>query len=85
MSSLRSTVSATACVHPRRSCSTTSSMGAVSIFRALSTSAVEEPTAVIVEGLYDEMLNAIGNRFHAMGLPSFAFAELLGFRGGIQM
>jgi len=61
------------------------SMGAVSIFRAVSTAAVGEPAAVIVEGLYDEMLNAIRNRFDAMGVPSFPFAELLGFWGGVQM
>jgi uncharacterized protein len=60
------------------------SMGAVAIVRAVSTSPVN-PSAVIVEGLYDEMFNAIRNRFRTMGLPPFPLAELLGFWGGVQM
>ncbi len=60
------------------------SMGAVSIVRAVSTSPVNA-SAVIVEGLYDEMFNAIRNRFRAMGLPPSPLAELLGFWGGVQM
>ena len=60
------------------------SMGGVSIFRALSIRRVD-PEAVVVEAIYDETLNAIGNRFHAMGLPSFPGAELLCLWGGAQM
>jgi alpha-beta hydrolase superfamily lysophospholipase len=60
------------------------SMGAVSIVRAVATGPAVA-SAVIVEGLYDEMLNAIRNRFRAMGLPPFPLAELLGFWGGVQM
>jgi alpha-beta hydrolase superfamily lysophospholipase len=60
------------------------SMGAVSIVRAVSTDSAVA-SAVIVEGLYDEMFNAIRNRFRAMGLPPFPLAELLGFWGGVQM
>jgi alpha-beta hydrolase superfamily lysophospholipase len=60
------------------------SMGAVAIFRALATGRVDA-SAVIAEGLYDETLNAIRNRFGSMGLPAFPFAELLGFWGGVQL
>src|SRR5262249_19557702 len=60
------------------------SMGGVSIFRALSTSPIDA-RGVIVEGIYDETVNAVKNRFKAMGLPPFPGAELLCFWGGAQM
>jgi alpha-beta hydrolase superfamily lysophospholipase len=60
------------------------SMGAVAIVRAVAVAPVN-PSAVIVEGLYDRIINAIRNRFGSMGLPSFPSAELLGFWGGVQM
>ncbi len=59
------------------------SMGAVSIFRALAVNRVPA-AAVIVEGIYDETLHTIRNRFAAMGVPSFPAAELLTLWGGVQ-
>src|SRR6185437_7730045 len=40
------------------------------------------PDAIILECPFDRMLNAIRNRFRAMGIPSFPGAELLLFWGG---
>jgi alpha-beta hydrolase superfamily lysophospholipase len=59
------------------------SMGAVAVLRAV---AVEEvrPAAVVVECPYDRLLTTVANRFSAMGLPSFPFAQLLVFWGGVQ-
>jgi uncharacterized protein len=59
-------------------------MGAVAVVRAVAVAPVN-PSAVIVEGLYDRILSAIRNRFGSMGLPSFPSAELLAFWGGVQM
>jgi len=57
------------------------SMGAVAIMRAIKELGVE-PEAVIVEAVYDTMLNTVRNRFKKMRLPSFPSAELLVFWGG---
>jgi pimeloyl-ACP methyl ester carboxylesterase len=59
------------------------SMGAVSIFRAVAVHRVPADI-VIVEGIYDETLHTIRNRFAAMGVPSVPFAELLTLWGGVQ-
>ncbi|HXC50547.1 MAG TPA: alpha/beta hydrolase [Candidatus Limnocylindrales bacterium] len=60
------------------------SMGAVSVLRSLATH--ELPVSgVVIESVYDTMLNAVRNRFHSMGLPAFPFSEALGFWGGVQM
>jgi len=37
-----------------------------------------------VEAVFDKMLNTVGHRFGAMGLPAFPGAQLLVFWGGIQ-
>jgi len=59
------------------------SMGAVAILRAVHEYGIE-PDAVILEAVFDTMLNTIRNRFGAMGVPSFPCAELLVFWGGRQ-
>jgi len=57
------------------------SMGAVAILRAVSQYGVA-PDAIIVEAVFDTMLNTVKNRFKAMGVPSFPSAHLLLFWGG---
>lgn len=57
------------------------SMGGVAILRAIPLHRLA-PDAVIVEAVFDSMLNTVRNRFHAMGVPSFPSAELLVFWGG---
>ena len=59
------------------------SMGAAAVLRAVSSHRLE-PRAVIVECPFDRLLSTAKNRFAAMGLPSFPFAELLVFWGGVQ-
>ena len=59
------------------------SMGAVAILRAVHEHAVA-PDAVILEAVFDTMLNTVRNRFAALGVPSFPSAELLVFWGGWQ-
>ena len=58
------------------------SMGAVSILRSIRQGGLE-PDGIIVEAVFDTMLNTVGNRFHARGVPSFPGAELLVFWGGV--
>jgi uncharacterized protein len=59
------------------------SMGAVAILRAVSNCGVR-PDAIIVEAVFDKMVNTVRHRFEAMGVPSFPGAELLVFWGGHQ-
>ena len=59
------------------------SMGAAAILRAVKDDGVVAD-AVILEAVFDTMLNTVRNRFHAMGVPSFPCAELLVFWGGKQ-
>jgi dipeptidyl aminopeptidase/acylaminoacyl peptidase len=59
------------------------SMGAVAILRAVHEHSVA-PDAVILEAVFDTMLNTVRNRFAALGVPSFPSAELLVFWGGWQ-
>lgn len=59
------------------------SMGAVSILRAVREHGIE-PDAVILEAVFDTMLNTVRNRFEAMGVPSFPAAQALVFWGGVQ-
>ena len=59
------------------------SMGAAAILRAVAKHNIQ-PDAVILEAVFDSMLNAIRNRFHTMKVPSFPSAELLVFWGGRQ-
>lgn len=59
------------------------SMGAASILRAIHENHIL-PNGVILEAVFDSMLNTTRNRFHIMGIPSFPGAELLVFWGGKQ-
>ncbi len=59
------------------------SMGAAAILRAISARGVA-PDAVILEAVFDSLLNTARNRFAAMRVPSFPGAELLVFWGGWQ-
>ena len=59
------------------------SMGAAAILRAVHSCGVR-PDAIIVEAVFDRMLNAVRHRFETMGVPSFLSAELLVFWGGRQ-
>ena len=57
------------------------SMGAVAILRAVHEDGIT-PDAVIVEAVFDTMLNTVRHRFAAMGLPSSErrVARILGWR-----
>ena len=59
------------------------SMGAAAVFRAIASEGVQ-PTALILESPFDSLSGTVGNRFHAMGLPSFPGAHLLVFWGSVQ-
>ncbi len=59
------------------------SMGAAAVLRAVHASGVN-PDAIIVEAVFDKLLNTVRHRFEAMRLPSFPSAELLVFWGGAQ-
>lgn len=59
------------------------SMGSVAILRAISENQVQAK-AVIVECPFDRLLSTVENRFSAMGMPAFPFAQLLVFWGGVQ-
>ena len=59
------------------------SMGAAAVLRAVSSHKLQ-PRAVVVECPFDRLLSTAKNRFAAMGVPSFPFAELLVFWGGVQ-
>ena len=60
------------------------SMGAAAVLRAVGRLGVK-PDAIILEAVFDTMLNTIRHRFEAMHVPSFPCAELLVFWGGRQM
>ena len=59
------------------------SMGAAAILRAVHAHAIQ-PDGVILEAVFDTMLNTVRHRFHAMEVPAFPSAELLVFWGGRQ-
>lgn len=60
-----------------------SSMGAVAVMKAIDEYKIE-PEKVILECPFGTMKQTVNNRFSAMGLPSFPFADLLMFYGGVQ-
>jgi len=60
------------------------SMGAAAVLRAVQACDVR-PDGIIVEGVFDTMVNTVRNRFRAMGVPSFPGAQLLVFWGGCQV
>ena len=59
------------------------SMGGAAVLRAMSEFDVE-PDAIILESVFDRLLHTVRNRFYIMGAPSFPFAELLLFWGGVR-
>jgi dipeptidyl aminopeptidase/acylaminoacyl peptidase len=59
------------------------SMGAAAILRAVHAQAIQ-PDGVILEAVFDTLLNTVRHRFRAMQVPAFPSAELLVFRGGRQ-
>lgn len=58
------------------------SMGAVAILKAIADEKIN-PTALILECPFGSMLKTTQNRFCMYGIPSFPFAHLLVFWGGI--
>jgi fermentation-respiration switch protein FrsA (DUF1100 family) len=58
-------------------------MGAAAVLRAVSAGEAR-PDAIIVEAVFDKMLNTVRHRFEAMGVPAFPGAQLLVFWGGRQ-
>lgn len=59
------------------------SMGGAAMLRAVAANGVK-PDAIIIEATFDSLLNTGRNRFRAMGLPAWPFAELLLFWGSVQ-
>jgi len=59
------------------------SMGAAAILRAVYAHGVQ-PDGVMLEAVFDSLLNTVRHRFRAMQVPAFPGAELLVFWGGRQ-
>jgi len=59
------------------------SMGSAAILRAVASGAMQ-PAGLILESPYDRLLDTVGNRFAAMGLPAFPAAGVLVFWGSVQ-
>jgi alpha-beta hydrolase superfamily lysophospholipase len=60
------------------------SMGSAAVLRAVATENVEQPDGLILETPYDTLLQTVSHRYDAMRLPSFPFAQMLVFWGGVQ-
>ncbi len=59
------------------------SMVAAAILRAVHSHAVQ-PDGVMLEAVFDSLVNTVRHRFRAMQVPTFPSAEFLVFRGGRQ-
>jgi pimeloyl-ACP methyl ester carboxylesterase len=59
------------------------SMGAAAILRAGAHHGIVVD-GIILESVFDTMLNTVSNRFHSMGVPAFPAAQLLVMWGGVQ-
>ncbi len=59
------------------------SMGAAAVLRAVHQHGIE-PAGLILEAVFDTLLNTARNRFDAMRVPSFPSAQLLVFWGARQ-
>ncbi|NJN77348.1 MAG: alpha/beta hydrolase [Saprospiraceae bacterium] len=60
-----------------------SSMGAVSIMKSIADYSIQ-PNKIILECPFGNMRKTVKKRFEAMNIPSFPFADMLMFYGGIQ-
>jgi len=60
-----------------------SSMGGAALLRGVALGGVK-PDGIIIEAVFDSLLNTGKNRFRAMGLPPSPFSELLLFWGSVQ-
>lgn len=60
------------------------SLGAAAILRAEHLHTVN-PAALILECPYDRLSTTVGNRFSALGIPTFPLVNLLTFWGGKQL
>lgn len=59
------------------------SMGGAAILRAVHSHTVKAD-AIIIEAVFDRLLNTIKNRFQVLGIPAFPGAHILVFWGGLQ-
>lgn len=59
------------------------SMGGAAILRAVHAEGVEAD-GLVVESVFDTLLNAVRHRFLSMGVPAFPGAQLMVFWGGVQ-
>lgn len=59
------------------------SMGSVAVLRGIAIHGLR-PEAIIIENPFNRLTSTVANRFKVMGLPSFPFAQLLVFWGGVQ-
>lgn len=59
------------------------SMGGAALLRAMAVGGVKAD-GVIIEAVFDSLLNTAKNRFRSMGLPPSPFTELLLFWGSVQ-
>jgi len=59
------------------------SLGAAAILRAVAHEGVR-PTALLLEAPFNRLVDTVGNRFQAMGLPAFPAAQTLVFWGSVQ-
>lgn len=59
------------------------SMGGAALLRAMAVGGVKAD-GVVIEAVFDSLLNTAKNRFRSMGLPPSPFTELLLFWGSVQ-
>jgi hypothetical protein len=59
------------------------SMGGAAILRAIHVHGAR-PDGIVIEAVFNRLLDTVRHRFDAMGIPSFPSAELLVFWGGQQ-
>lgn len=59
------------------------SMGAAAVIKGVADEQLE-PAALILECPFDSLIGTVRHRFATMGIPSFPFADLLVFWGGMQ-
>lgn len=60
------------------------SMGAAAVLRSSSVHPIHVD-AIIIEAVFDTLLQTVINRFNSMGVPPFPSAQLLTFWGGVAM